>query len=331
VKNLLQRNDTDALAKLQKLTMFPQATAEKLAEQSSNGAFRIEELAPGVRDFESGDKFTAMLDEHVQSGKTLTSDSIAKIAADAKSSTDHINPFVDRPHNEARATSTFGRATDAGGTMSNLAANLNEIGKMLAGNWEKDRTLVLLGRDMNVLTPVLRANGVKTLDFHFSRLQYKDASTVAQWRTEVPPNSVVIDAGIAGSVPKTIAEFDPTIAPYLLESGGRYPQLLPNNHLLRVATDLEVFPKITGRCSGFRPSGAAICRLFSEDAQDFVSPSLRAVETNRALLQELGLSDWWVWRYKSFTGVPQSERIGISDPARINQYLKSVSDQRAGL
>ncbi len=84
VKNLLQRNDTDALAKLQKLTMFPQATAEKLAEQSSNGAFRIEELAPGVRDFESGDKFTAMLDEHVQSGKTLTSDSIAKIAADAK-------------------------------------------------------------------------------------------------------------------------------------------------------------------------------------------------------------------------------------------------------
>jgi len=31
--------------KLQKLTMFPQATAEKLAEQSSNGAFRIEELA----------------------------------------------------------------------------------------------------------------------------------------------------------------------------------------------------------------------------------------------------------------------------------------------
>ena len=137
VKNLLQRNDADALAKLQKLTMFPQATAEKLAEQSSNGAFRIEELAPGVRDFESGDKFTAMLDDHVQSGSSLTSDSIAKIAADAKDSTVRISPFVDRPHNEARANSLFSRAAAEGGTMSNLAANLNEIGKMLAGNWEK--------------------------------------------------------------------------------------------------------------------------------------------------------------------------------------------------
>ena len=183
---------------------------------------------------------------------------------------------------------------------------------------------------MNPFAPLLRANGRHTIDFHLSRLQYEDATATARWKAEVPPNAVVIDTGIYGSVLDTITKFDRTIDPYLLVSNGKYPQLSVGSS--DILDKLENFPKLTNRCSGYTSLGGAICRLNagSSDYDDVLRPSFRAIESNRSLLQELGLSDWWVWRYENFTGTTVSERLGISTPSRIQQHLKAVADRRAG-
>ena len=310
---------------LVRLTMFPQATAEKIADATSSGATMIAPIIAHARDLEYGANFVELLSRRAEQGTALTQPVIDELAQAAKNSPPLTSPFAAREPDEKRA----GLVVTSETNLSKFAAHLNEAAKIILERFSPDRTIVVLGRDMNSFTPLLRAHGRKTIDFHLSRLQRYDASAFAFWKEEVPPNAIVIDSGVTGSMPRAIQNFDPSIEPYLLKSTGDYPQLLADNHLQGLFSDLESFPKLTGRCSGYRPSGAAICRLRERDLQDLRLPSLQASQWNRALMQELGLSDWYVWRYGNFTAVPRSERIGISSPERIQQYLKSVAELRA--
>ncbi len=203
--------------------------------------------------------------------------------------------------------------------------------QIMLRKFDPARPIVMLARDMDVFTPPLRASGRQTINFPFSRLQYNDASTVAQWKTEVPPHAIVVDSKLHGSILDAIKKFDPTVETYLLQSKGRHPELLTNTGFSSLADDVEYFPKLTGRCSGFRPSGAAICRLKDIDKEDVKSPSAMAIELRQSIFRDMGLSDWHVWRYKTFTSVPQWDRIGITAPSRIQTYLERVRTERGKL
>lgn len=256
----------------------------------------------------------------------LTPAVIDEVAAEARHSPQVTSSFVQR------AVSPTSNYLEFFGldTMPKFAADVAETTKLILERFSSDRTIVLLGRDMNPFTSLLRANGRKVVDFHFSRLQRESISnTAAQWRAEVPPHAVVIDSRTFGTIHDEIKTFDSTVEPYLLESNSKYPQLLPAERE-SFASELELFPKMTGRCTGYRASGAAVCRWKSQrDDDDRILPSLQAAAYNRALLRDAGLSNWYMWRYENFTGVPQAERIGISSPSRIQQYLAAVADSRA--
>ena len=324
IKRVLSEGKPEVARDLVRLSMFPQAVAERIANDTASGAVRVETIIDHARDFQYGANFIELTAQHARKS-TLTPKVIDELAATAKNSPPLSSPFVVREPNQWRSAMQVGFYH----TLPEFAAHVQVATNIILDRFSPDRTIVLLGRDMNAFTPALRANGRNIIDFHFSRLQYTDANTVTRWKQEVPPNAVVIDSAVSGSIHDTIRAFDPTIEPYLLQSSGKYPQLLPDNHLRVLASDLERFPKMTGRCSGYRSSGAAICRLSSRDDRDLTPPSLHAADWNRALLQELGLSDWYVWRYRNFTAVPLSERLGISAPDRIQRHFQLVEDLRA--
>ena len=323
VRKLIGDGQPERTSDLVRLSMFPQSTAQRIVDATASGVVRVEQVVAHARDLEHGANFVEVASRQVQQGGALTPESVAQWAQEARSSAPTASPFVAREPDKQRARLTAFAGTNVG----KLASNIKEVTNVILERFSPDRTIVVLGRDMNFFTPLLRAHGRKTIDFHLSRLQHSDASAAARWHEEVPPNAVVIDSGVLGSMHTIIKGFDPTVEPYLIRSHSKYPQLQAKMEL--GVGDFESFPKLTGRCSGYRPTGAAICRLRSTDSYDMRQPSVTAAEWNRALLQELGLSDWYVWRYRTFTAVPRSERIGISQPERIQQYLQSIAELRA--
>ncbi len=82
-------------------------------------------------------------------------------------------------------------------SIASTAESVQEVTKTITDKFDKDRTIVVLGRDMNPFAATLRANGRNTIDFHLSRLQYTDESAAVRWKLEVPPNAVVIDTGVS--------------------------------------------------------------------------------------------------------------------------------------
>ena len=302
--------------------MFGSQAAGHILESASEGELRVGDFIRPARDFEFGQNFVELTEKHLAQGKPLTRDALAAIEAESRQAAP-ANPFVNREFDAVRAANPTGKFS-----IASTAESVLDATKAITDKFDKDRTIVVLGRDMNPFASTLRANGRNTIDFHLSRLQYTDETAAVRWKLEIPPNAVVINTGVYGSVLDTIRDFDPTIEGYLLESLGNYPELSSSSDILN---KLENFPKLTNRCSGYTSLGGAMCRLStaSSDSDDILTPSFRAIESNRSLLQNLGLSDWWVWRYENFTGTTISERLGITTPSRIQQHLKFVADRRA--
>ena len=324
VKRLLESGSTDSIVRLMRLPMFSGAVSEKIADASAGGITKLERIVHHARDLEYGANFVELTAREAERGTQLTAKVIEELAHEAKVSQPLASAFTTYAPDERRQAMSVGTELQ----LLPFADRFGDATKAILSSFAPDQTIVLLGRDMNSFTPVLRAHGRTTIDFHLSRLQFKDDTAALRWKEEVPPNAVVIDSGFSGNMHDKIRSFDRTVKPYMMESHGRYPQLLKGEKMDGFADDLEIFPKLTGRCSGYRPSGAAICRLRNEDDQDYVRPSATASAWNRALLQELGLSNWYVWRYSHFTAIPRAERIGISSPERIQSYLESVEALR---
>ncbi len=325
VRKMIKSGTLDDPTQLTRLTMFPQHVAEGIAEAAAPNGYRVENIVGHARDFESGANFVSMTADYLKTHDSLTAKAIENIAADARHSGEMMPAFVEREANAARSATSY--TTSQYYTIGSLAADLKSATQIILDKFAPERQIVVLARDMNPFTSLLRANGRKTINFPFSRSQYGDAATAARWNAEVPPGSVVIDSKLNGTIHDAIKKFDPTIEPYLLQSRSPYPQLLPNTRLAQLADHIEVFPKLTGRCTGFSGT-AAICRLKSLDQEDVAKPGIQAINATRALLQELGLSDWNVWRYKSFSAVSQSERLGLTQPDHIQQFLQTVEKMR---
>jgi len=311
-----------------RFSVFPEPVADKLALAANSAAVNAGTIVHYARDLESGPRFVQYLTDHVEQGKPITQEAIDKINQSASTSTEPINPFKNRPVKVGGHLRLIdgGPHLDQVRTITDLAQGVNQTADIIAAKFDPKTPIALLWRDMGPLAAPLSARGRQVINFHWSRAQYFNPRTFDRWLREVPPNSVAIDAGLGGSILGRIRAVDETADLQLLQSGGRYPQILPRTQLLQIAEDLEVMPKIVGRCTGFTTGArASLCRPSREDSQDIVPPSLLAVPWNRALLSDMGLSDWHVWRYKTFSAVPLSERVGISKPERIDQYLKRNS------
>jgi hypothetical protein len=326
VRELARKGELHDPQGIMRLTMFPEDAATNIAGAAAKGGYKVAKVVEHARDFESGARFVALTRDYLRSGGKLSAEDLEKLATGARGSSELEPAFVKREASLARAqTRITGSMPYA---MSNLASDLKSTTDIVLGRFSPGRTLVILGRDMNPFTSLLRANGRNTINFPFSRSQIGNISTARQWMAEVPPNSVVIDSKLNGTVHDAIKAIDPTAEPYLLQSKSPYPALLTQWPLNKLADWIEVFPKITGRCTGFTSCGNAISRIKSTDTEDVARPGIHAIDANRALLQELNMSDWYVWRYKSFTGLSQSERLGLTQPASIQAHLRAVAGAR---
>ncbi len=197
--------------------------------------------------------------------------------------------------------------------------------KLLAGN----NTVVILGRDAWPLVPLLRFRNVKTQYFLYSRLQIGNQSTKEAWLREVPPHSLVIDTGYAGSIIDDIKTFDPTIEGLLMSSSGYYKQLSTTGYSRRnIVHDIEHSPKLINRSSNFRGHHVITSKKDrSDDAGGYLSglsvPDV--VAQNKDFLSNLGLPDDYVDNYKKFSGIPPSQRLGHMD---LVTHLMDVEKQR---
>jgi len=225
---------------------------------------------------------------------------------------------------------------------------------------EPGQPVVVLGRGGWPLVAALRESGCPAQYFIWSRLQAGDASTIQQWRKEVPPGALVIDTQRCdGTTCSAVADADPLIADFrYLSSPGCRELELPNinskhvppansfnprnfqrefnSNLRNNATALDQFPNLMrGRGRGYDSSGHAVFHPASIESQvrfgkgtwAMSSPTIRLF--NSALLREAGLSSEAAQRYSNFTGILPEERLGLSDNEAIIRHYREVERLRA--
>jgi len=211
------------------------------------------------------------------------------------------------------------------------AAIVLETATAIMDDIPKGEPIVILGRDAWPLVPVLRAWGRPTQYFLWSRLQLGDKSTQERWEFEVPRNAWVIDTGYAGSILQDIYKIDPSIKGMLICSESDYwPQLRPGVDHKNVVENLEYFPKITGRCSGYTPRGIAICRTLNKggDCDSYTMTNPDVILGTTGLLRTMYLPESYVQQYARFTGLTPKERLGIKSTDKVDAHLNAVAIQR---
>ncbi len=310
-----------------KLAAFPTDVAVKLSKQAGRGTVQTDELVSALLDLQTGPYMQQLVRVHVEKGNVLTTKDLERFGNEARLLFESKAPLATNVESWT-PQSRLRLPTETDRTVAHMASSVRQAAQGIMDSLPPNKSMVLLGRDMGPLLAILRASGRDVRYFLWSRSQNGDASTAAQWQKEVPPQAVVIDAGLSGSIFDNIRKTDANIEPYLMQSAGRYPQFPVNMDV--AANDVELFPKLTGRSLGFKPDGTAIAPDTSLDAQDFHDANHRqeAVQYNSQLLRDLGLSDWWVWRYQTFTGIAPSERIGITDGQKLAQEYSRIKDLR---
>ncbi len=166
-------------------------------------------------------------------------------------------------------------------------------------NVPKDKAVVLLGRDMGPVLPLLKSEGFDARYFLWSSIQADGPETVKQWRKEIPPGASVVDTGYAGSIIHRIKNnADPTIEGFLLSKNENvmYRQVLGHNHR-ETASRIEGIPKIVGRSTTYREHGGAVTRITNREQNDVTSTAKflggtdrwSAMRQMREVYRELGL------------------------------------------
>lgn len=195
----------------------------------------------------------------------------------------------------------------------------------------KDKTIVILGRDAWPLVPLLRHMGIKTQYFLYSRLQIGDKTTKEIWLKEVPKGSYVLDTGYMGSIIDDIKKFDPSIKGLLLSSNTNKYSAIPTNlstsQTTNIVDDIEKFPKIIDRSNGFRGFYATTKkrRNKDDDVDDRSAGINDILNKNQELLKSMNLPDEVVSKYKNFSGISPSQRLGHDN---IVTHLMNVDMER---
>ena len=143
------------------------------------------------------------------------------------------------------------------------AASIFRSAKSIADNLPRDKPIILLGRDMGPVLPLLRADGYDARYFLWSSAQEPGGQTAVQWRREIAPGATVVDTGYMGTIFTDIKRHaDPTIKGFLLSKNpsSEYPQLLNADDHRDIATNIEEIPKLTGRSTTYRENGNVIAR-----------------------------------------------------------------------
>jgi len=243
-----------------------------------------------------------------------------------------------------------GDAKTVAGTVLTASANIDEL-------YPKDQRLVILGRDLWPVVPVLREHfGRKnTQYFVWSRPQGNayvkhgngnregdgrldwdgsnrvDRQTAKQWIKEVHPDSAVLDTGYAGSIFNAIRLIDKTIPKEnfrLFNSKKQYGQIPSDIDREKILNHFEYLEKLTKRGKSYSKAGNLIYNVNDESdsgaRENDVITHLRSTET---FLQYLGLNNNQVDKYSSFTGATPAERLGLTGSA-IERHFQDVAIAR---
>jgi hypothetical protein len=214
---------------------------------------------------------------------------------------------------------------------SEPAASLFRSAKSIAETLPRDKPIVLLGRDMGPVLPLLRADGFDARYFLWSSVQEPGRETSVQWRREIAPGATVVDTGYSGSIFKEIKRHaDPTIQGYLLSRSfsSEFEQLLKDDDHNRIATNIEGVPKLIGRSTKYLDNGNVIARAKDSEGSDASTSKSyaggmerwQALRELREAYRNVGLPEWDSWRWSQFVGLTSAERLGLNNSHEVQAH-----------
>jgi hypothetical protein len=216
-----------------------------------------------------------------------------------------------------------------------MASILMDVANSIDAAIPKERPIVLLGRDMSPILPLLRARGREAQYFLWSSIQSSGPETVKQWRKEVPPNAAVIDTGYRGTILNSIRMSDQGASGYMLSKIPlcEFPQLLVNSDHSSMVNKIEMLPKLISRVTTYTEHGGAVSRRQRRDSETDVGTKRGSgrwfVEgAMREIFREAGLPAWDVWRYSQYIGLTPGERLGLNTKAGVEKHYRRVERLR---
>ena len=212
------------------LIVLPDNVASKVADGAQGSGLSTAKIMGHLKDWKYGSKLRELIVERSNEPASIDRDEMLALVdrakfelslsadkinrstdgtiADTTSSNDYVETHAPSSTDDAKANSTSSTIhtnTEASSIQSarfrtDLANTVLKAADAIESAIPPDRTIVLLGRDMWPLLPVLRERGRQTQYFMWSTKQETDANTLRQWNKEVPPNSAVIDTGFQGTI-----------------------------------------------------------------------------------------------------------------------------------
>jgi hypothetical protein len=220
-----------------------------------------------------------------------------------------------------------------------MSSIILDAAKRIDDRVPRDKPIVLLGRDMWTVLPLLRSRGRDVQYFLWSRDQINDKATAIQWQKEVPPNTTVIDTGYGGSIIDNIKRTDASATGFLLSrsASSRYPQLLKGDDHSSKVFKIEEHPKLISSGQTYTKNGAAVTSRGGLSAADAQSNRNRSsgqhrylIESNlRQLFRASGLDTWSAWRYSQYLGLKPIERLGVNSEAEVQEHYRTVAQLRS--
>ncbi len=213
-----------------------------------------------------------------------------------------------------------------------------EAAKRIDERVPRDKPIVLLGRDMWTVLPLLSARGRDVQYFLWSRKQIQDEATAMQWRKEVPPNAAVIDTGYIGSIIDDIKRTDGSASGFLLSRShlSKYPRLLKGEDHASKVHKIEEHSKLISSGRTYSKHGGAVTSSLDLDFADAQSNKNSSFGQHRYLLESnlrqvfraSGLDTWSAWRYSQYVGLKPAERLGVSSDADVQAHYETVEQLR---
>ena len=225
------------------LHMLPEPVAYQLAEAARSGGMSVPRVVGHLRNLQSGERFYDLLVEHVEAARPLAAAEIEKLrrCLSRHSGQMHRQKYWHVP----LPVKVINLAPLKRFRLAEiLRSSANSIEAAIA----PDKPIVLLGRDMGPVLPILLADGRRAQYFLWTSLNDSGVTTVNQWLKEVPPNAAVVDTGYSGSIINRIKNYDATVSGYLLSTtGDRYPRLLSDKHHSDRVSKIEQMTKLIER------------------------------------------------------------------------------------
>jgi hypothetical protein len=314
---------------------IPVMPAEVSQRVVCSGSKVLNQTIRSLNNWRSGQAYYDFLVEHVRKEDSFTADDATRLSRRAEDATHHgYRPNINWIAKEYK---------DGDSLITRCARHIVISVDAIQRKIDADQPLVLLGRGMQPMVSGLRAAGAGLRNpelwdvkyFLWTREQIEDKSTQRQWLKEVAPHSIVIDNGFTGQIFDAIANIDSSHSFNFLSSANpeKYPQLLDRPDSAAIALSFEDWlPRLINRPTGYRESGGAVSRLsglaWSERHCLHRRPREETTSFIRQTMRELGLSEWYVWRYARFTGLTPQERLGVMTRDEVAAHYQRVEKLR---